>query len=409
MSLDLRKLITQIKKLDKKDLEDNKENKLEATYQLLQKAFREQEKLMQKLTETSEAKSSGFYFAIPEHSQESFDKLYPSNNNFTQTHITIASDGSQINPSGHEFTEAFLINIGIVSLPYFGKDIPTLLSSEPTIYSSLEEINLGTTHENIDDEYLVSCERTLKELEEILSVAKKYASYKIPVVVLLDGTLIHWHIERYNPLFIEQFIKRLRDVLLELKALNIPVASFLSNSRSNDLINMLRIFKCPYPQVNCKKNCSNIETQNLSCNPTNNYKTVLDRRLIEKYFTEKKSPAGTRTSLFKSNSRILSYYPDELKIYFFYINTGSEVARVELPSYVANDICMLSMLHNAVALQCKVGFGYPVVLSEAHIMAQVSKADRINFYNLIQDHFLKTKRNIIRISSKELRKRISFV
>lgn len=409
MTLDLKKLIIQIKKLVNKDQETNKENKLEATYLLLEKAYKEQDKLIQKLLETEYTKACNFYFAIPDDRKEVLNKLYPSKENFAQPHITIASDGSQINPSAHEFTGAFLINIGVVSLPYFAKDIPVSLSSEPFIYNSLEDISLSSTQENIDDEYLISCERTLKELEEILNVVKKYTNYKLPIIALLDGTLIHWHIERHSSSLIEQFIKRLSNTLLELKALGIPVASFLSNSRSNDLINMLRIFKCPYESVNCKKYCSAVESKNLPCNPTLDYKAVLDRRLMERFFSLRKADVGTRTTLFKSNSRILSYYPDDLKICFFYINTGTEIGRVELPSYVVQNKDMLNLIHNIISLQCKVGFGYPVALSESHFMATISKTDRINFYELIKENILTKKQSTVKISTKELRKRISFV
>ena len=220
--------------------------------------------------------------------------------------------------------------------------------------------------------------------------------------------MIHWHIEKFSNYFVELFIKRFSDALLELKALNIPVASFLSNSRSNDLINMLRIFKCPYDEVNCKKYCSSIESKKFPCNPGPDYVPVLDRKLIGQFFKEKKSSLGSRTILFKSTSKILNLYPDELKVYFFYINTGTETARVEIPEYVASDENLLDLIHNVVFLQCKVGFGYPVTLSEAHLQAVVNKNDRQIFYDLIKEQMLQDKRSIVRLSSKELRKRISF-
>ncbi len=91
------------------------------------------------------------------------------------------------------------------------------------------------------------------------------------------------------------------------------------------------------------------------------------------------------------------------------MNTGSEIARVEIPSYVANDKSLLDLTHNAVSLQCKVGFGYPITLSEAHLQAVVNKTDRQVFYDLIKEQLLKGKQVQVRLSNKELKKRVSFV
>ncbi len=411
MPIDLKKIITQIQNLESKDLQKDNQNRLDSTYKLFELANLNQDKLMGKLQESYRKQKASFYFGIP-HLNDKNDTLettYNAEEKFSTPHITIATDGSQINPSSHEFTSTFLINIGLVSIPYFGSSVPVLLSSEPTTYNSPDEINTSGLYENIQEEDLISYERTLKELEELVKLAKMYSVYKLPIVALLDGTLIHWHLERFSDNFTTRFIKRLSEALYELKAQGIPVASFLSNSRSNDLINMLRIFKCPYETVDCKKHCGNIDLKNVPCNPMPEYKPVFDRKLIQKLLNNKNSILGTRTNLFKSTSRILNLYPEDLKVYFFYINTGTEIARVELPYYTANNPELFKLLYNAIALQCKVGFGYPVALSEAHLMAVVNKSDRQVFYNLLKEHLLKNKNTTIRLSSKELKKRISFV
>ena len=408
MPLDLKKVIVQLKNIENNDVQNLNKNRLDSTIKLFELVLNNQEDLKAKLSETQESKKANFFFAIPENN-ESLEQTISSDENFSKSHITIATDGSQISPSAHEITGSFLINIGLISIPYFAKDIPVNLSSEPTIYNSQEEINPKISNENMQEDDLISYERTLKEIEELVKLAKAYSKYNLPIVALLDGTLIHWHIEKFSSYFIENFIKRFSDAMHELKSLHIPVASFLSNSRSNDLINMLRIYKCPYESVDCKKHCGSLDSKNLPCNPCQDYAPVLDRRLIERYFTNKKSTLGARTVLFKSNSKILNHYPDDLKVSFFYMNTGSEIARVEIPSYVANDKSLLDLTHNAVSLQCKVGFGYPVTLSEAHLQAVVNKADRQVFYDLIKERLLKGRQMPVRLSNKELKKRVSFV
>lgn len=408
MPLDLKKVIVQLKNVENSNVADVYASRLKATFGLFELAIKDQERLKTKLLETSESKKSNFFFAIPE-SQKSISEIISNNTDFDSPHITIATDGSQINPSAHEISGSFLINIGLVSIPYFAKDIPVNLASEPTIYNSQEDINPKSYSENIHEDDLISYERTLKEIEELVKLAKVYKSYNIPVIALLDGTLIHWHIEKFSSYFIESFIKRFSDAMHELKSMDIPVASFLSNSRSNDLINMLKIYKCPYEQIDCKKYCGSLDSQSLPCNPCQDYIPIMDRKLIEKYFLAGNIKSGSRTILFKSNSKILNHYPDDLKVLFFYMNTGTEIARIEIPAYVANNKNLLELIHNAISLQCKVGFGYPVTLSEAHLQAVVTKADRQIFYDLIKEKMLKGKQGAVKLSNKEFKKRVSFV
>jgi hypothetical protein len=69
---------------------------------------------------------------------------------------------------------------------------------------------------------------------------------------------------------------------------------------------------------------------------------------------------------------------------FFYLHTGTEVARVELPQWVWEDSGRMDLLHGALCDQCDSGAGYPMVLSEAHEAAVVRAADRQTFYALIE-------------------------
>ena len=68
--------------------------------------------------------------------------------------------------------------------------------------------------------------------------------------------------------------------------------------------------------------------------------------------------------------------------HFYYVNSGSEIARVEVPEWVADDPELLAMGHALLAKQCELGLGYPVVISEAHEQAVVSGHDRAEFRKL---------------------------
>lgn len=410
MPIDFKKALVQIKNINSLQERDSIKRRLNETYNQFESAIQNNKRLLEKLIETEESSGSSFTFGIPYLKEnETVNSIIHPEKKFKIPHIVIGTDGSQIYPSAHELSNASLINIGLVSIPYFDSSIPVCLSSEPTIYNSPDEITLNTLDDKLSDEDLISYERTLKEIESLLELAKLYLKHNTPIVALLDGTLIHWHLKRFNNSYAEYFISRFSSALLEFKQLEIPVASYISNSRSSDIINMLKVNKCPYEKVDCKKHCNSTPQKDLPCNPCTNYKSVMDRKLIEELFSKKEIITGTRTVLFKSTNKILNVYPEELKIFFYYIFSGTEISRVEIPAFVANDKELLNKLHNIISLQCKIGYGYPIILSEAHLQAIVSKNDRQVFYDLLKEHLVKSNSSPVKLSTKELKKRISFV
>ncbi|MBA7703999.1 hypothetical protein ES703_112797 [subsurface metagenome] len=104
---------------------------------------------------------------------------------------------------------------------------------------------------------------------------------------------------------------------------------------------------------------------------------VRDRELFLNLLSE-----GERSALFISPSKIQKHYGYH-QVYFFYIRVDDEVARVEIPRWVALNEDLLNLVHILVLDQCRRGHGYPVALSEAHEQAVVTAADRENFWQLV--------------------------
>src|SRR5205823_1602462 len=85
---------------------------------------------------------------------------------------------------------------------------------------------------------------------------------------------------------------------------------------------------------------------------------------------------GERSPLFGSRSRVLNEYRDvENRVRFFYLNTGDEIARVEVPAWVGDSPSLLDQVHALVTDQIRKGDGYPRALSEAHEQAVVRGPD----------------------------------
>jgi NurA-like 5'-3' nuclease len=85
-----------------------------------------------------------------------------------------------------------------------------------------------------------------------------------------------------------------------------------------------------------------------------------------------------------------------------------EIARVEVPQWVAMDENLLNLTHALVLDQCRRGQGYPVALSEAHEQAVVTTADKENFWQLV-DSSLMEERLPTLTSAKSRSKRTRWV
>ena len=68
--------------------------------------------------------------------------------------------------------------------------------------------------------------------------------------------------------------------------------------------------------------------------------------------------------------------------HFYYLNGGSEIARVEVPDWLADDPELLALSHAMLVKQCQLGLGYPVAISEAHEQAVITGHDREEFRRL---------------------------
>ena len=86
-----------------------------------------------------------------------------------------------------------------------------------------------------------------------------------------------------------------------------------------------------------------------------------------------------------TNSTVVSqHYGKNHQICFFYLHSGEEIARIEVPLWVAENNDLLSLTHTLVLDQCHRGVGYPVAVSEAHEQAIVTGPDRQRFREMVE-------------------------
>ncbi|HXG30752.1 MAG TPA: DNA double-strand break repair nuclease NurA, partial [Thermodesulfobacteriota bacterium] len=308
-------------------------------------------------------------------------------------YTVFASDGSQIFPDRHEALPCYLINIGSVVLSY-GSDGGAKLFSYPRFfYRDEDRFTVWDGRRVPTDTVLVSEKRTLMEFEEVLRLAEERKK-EGDTVALSDGTLILWRLEGTPEDFRKGIIDPFIGVMDRLRSLRIPIVGYISFPGSTDVINTLRLGLCPEEISYCDR-CPYKHLPELPCAPIDG---VTDRVLFSRVLKP-----GERTSIFQSSSRILELYGDH-GICFFYLNIGEEIARVEIPKWVAEDSELLGLVQAVVFDQAKKGGGYPVALIEAHEQAVIKAKDRDFFFELIREALVMSDFKVT-VSRKGLSKR----
>jgi len=200
---------------------------------------------------------------------------------------------------------------------------------------------------------------------------------------LLDGSLILWGLEAYPDFVTEVLLNQgFLTCLEQMRKLNnekrLALASYISFPRSTDVVNTLRVALCPHEPADCDRYCP--PGKKRDCDTVAG---VRDREIFADLLGE-----GERSALFISQSSVVQKHYGGHRVYFFYLKMDDEIARVEIPQWVAGEENLLNLVHALVLDQCQRGHGYPVALSEAHEQAVVTTADRENFWQLVESSMI---------------------
>lgn len=294
----------------------------------------------------------------------------------------VATDGSQIDFDRHGSLAYSLVNIGQVFLRY-GHNPTARLTSQPVLYYREEDLYLtdGARRVLIEGNYL-SARRDVEEGVALAALAAELLGPELPGLALQDGTLVRWALAGAEKFVQEHFLSRYLAYLEELRLREIPVASYISRPRSPEVIGTIRLMLCPDVDVpagrgaKCNE-CSDVRAgRQPSC--------MLCQGLVDSDVLAEQLREGQRGPLFASMSRInVEAYGPHL-IHFFHLRVGRELARIEIPRWVAMNSAQVDLIHILVYDQCVKGDGYPVALARAHEQAVVRSADRKAFQRMLE-------------------------
>jgi hypothetical protein len=292
----------------------------------------------------------------------------------------LATDGSHIDVDRNRPARCYLINIGAAILRY-GASPQAILDSVPNLYADDRELVIAPTadkgREQPVEGSLLGIKRSVDECSRLAEVAANLPQ-DIPSLALIDGSLILWGLEAFpefvtEVLLVKVFLSRLDELKKLSSDRRLALASYISLPRSTDVVNVLRLAVCPHEAADCDHFCP---SGNRACDVVGG---VQDREL----FSSLLAP-GERSAVFANQSFIVEKHYGTHRVHFFYLRVDDEIARVEVPRWVATDGDLLNLTHVLVLDQCRRGQGYPVALSEAHEQAVVREADKQSFWQLVE-------------------------
>jgi len=320
-----------------------------------------------------------------------------------------AVDGSHIDVDRHLPLSCYLVNLGGCTLTY-GSQPDASFFSQPELSHDSGDLYLTDPNNPAQEAALtgplLGLHRTVRELERLVQAVEECPP-ELPILALVDGSLVLWgRSGRAYPPFVREALVQDR-LLVALDTLRgmaerrpLTLAAYVSLPRSTEVVNAARSCLCPFEVGRCRRACSNRRSALSPCDLANE---LLDRDLFHRLLQP-----GWRSAVYRTNSSVPRESYGDQQIYFFYLHAGEEIARVEVPQWVANDEKLLALSHSLILDQCQRGQGYPVAISEAHEQAVINGADR-QFFKQIVSNILDREGLPTYTSEKERSKRTPWV
>ncbi len=317
-----------------------------------------------------------------------------------KTYTALATDGAEIDPDRHGGSgDFFLINVGRVRIPYGQPHREVELRSVSSLGFTEEDLFIVDPRDPrrqvpMRDRHLDAL-RTVEEVKALADLAEsESATGAGPAVALVDGTLLFSVLEERPRDFLRtRFYSDYVAQLERMRAARVPVAAYASRSRGVDLVNLFRAVCGGTP---------------LACDVCAGAHACALRGLTDAHILGRDLRQWQRTGVFRVRSNVHDPFFGVHRAYFFLLHTGEEIARVEVPEWVARDFTMLSNVHSVLVDQIGKGFGYPAVLARADDRAVISLSDRTVLDTLVRQEL--ARRGVLaRPSAKLHRKQVRTV
>ncbi|MEM9775309.1 MAG: DNA double-strand break repair nuclease NurA, partial [Chloroflexota bacterium] len=271
----------------------------------------------------------------------------------------VSVDGSQILPDRHAPYIYYLINTGGIVYQHGSAVAPEVFTTPELIFPDADEIDVG----RFSSPTSVSIERDQAEIGELARRTVANRQGEGPLLAIMDQRLLYVPAGELAPQFKEKVLKEWQREMSTIRQAGGWLVGYVDRPAKSSVVGMLRTI---HPEWSAD------EPDNLG-----NWNGLTDAQLFARLLEP-----GQRSIVFADVSHANTRFKKAGKyneICFFYLNsaqTGINIARVDLPMWVAQDDGAVNTVHALVLDQCKILGRYPYVLTRADDMAVVGKQDQ---------------------------------
>jgi hypothetical protein len=284
----------------------------------------------------------------------------------------VACDGSQIVPNRHSAFLYSVINVGII-VYHHGQSRAPLQDTAPV----LDYPGNGEEEEAfVDKAAIISLRRDLAEIETLVASAQPYCGAQEPVLALLDQRLLYWPVGSSGDDEGQRVLFGWQKAMNEAARSRCMLAGYIDRPGKRSLLTFLRTLDI---------NNAGFDTSVLlkpDYGPGFN-DVLLWRRILQE--------PGQRSAVFVDISQHNDAFRERHEhneVCFFYLNAGQrgrQIARVDIPRWVAEDPQKVAQVHGLVYDQCQIMGNYPYVLARADELAVIGYQDRENLDIMIEN------------------------
>jgi hypothetical protein len=308
--------------------------------------------------------------ARPLHKNHRLDVGIPPAELLPQATI-VACDGSQIVPDRHAPFLYYLINVGTITYYHGSGEPPDVLTSPILQYprgADIDEDDAFTLNSA-----LVNLWRDRHEIETLAEAVRQARDFLGPQLAIMDQRLLYWPAGGLPGRESHKVVEAWQDSMTDMRHAGALLAGYIDRPGKRSVLTMLHSLDINRP---------GFKVSELYNSPLFNRLTDID--LYELFLQP-----GDRSAVFAEISQHNSAFrrrDPENEVCFFYLRTGEgkgQLARVDIPMWVARDETTVSAVHALIYDQCQILGNYPYVITRADEIAVVGKRDQEELENRI--------------------------
>jgi len=281
----------------------------------------------------------------------------------------IATDGSQIPPDRHAPFLYYLINIGGLVYHHGG-----IRSPEPFTLPELVYPESDADLDRFSGGGAVNIERDLKEIDTLARQAVAYRQEAQPLLALLDQRLLYWPIGSEG-VAVNTAVSDWNGSMESIHAAGALLCGYIDRPETIAVMTLLRALEgLADDDFDWKLLGKRQATQGIT-----------DRLL----FGPLLGP-GERSAVFtfvSDPNDTFAGYNTAHEVSFFYLNPGGfgeQIARIDIPHWVAENAAAVTAVHALVVDQCRLIGDYPYALARADEMAVVGRRDAAELNTMLE-------------------------